>query len=513
MSRAKEVSDLLLDVKNLVDPFLDAADRDIVIDHVENVSEQDNHQTRTALLECLPREKLEQLLDLKLPEQGNGKDGLLMTIEKILKYSVNTWDQGFMDKLFSSTNAVGVASEYLLAILNTNVHVYQCSPVLTLVEKYTARALAELVGFENAPYMGGICQNGGSASNSLSILVARNTMFPQTKTDGYGEKKFVLFTSKHGHYSVEKAAQMFGFGSHAVRSVPVDIEGRMIPTELSKMIKKSRESGETPFYVNATAGTTVLGSFDPFDELAAICKSENLWLHVDGSYGGSILFSENLRKDRMRGLCKADTFAITPHKMLGVPITCSFLIGRDMRQFYAANTIDAEYLFHQSNHESATYDLGHFTPQCGRKGDALKMFLGWLFYGRQGYGQKLECAYEMANHLYRVLSTRENVVMVSKYPLPCMQVCFYWARDGRLSEKKEVNSRITERIANRLISMGFMIDYAPGEQGKFFRVVINREVRRETIEALVRAIEKAAQQVTADGSDKPYTETGEQLRV
>jgi glutamate decarboxylase len=189
--------------------------------------------------------------------------------------------------------------------------------------------------------MGGISQNGGSASNATSIIIARNTKYPETKTEGYGDKKFVLFTSAHGHYSLEKAAQMFGFGSNAVKSVDVDDEGRMKPSHLKALIKKTREAGQTPFYVNATAGTTVLGSFDPIDDIAEICKEENLWLHVDGSWGGPFIFSEELRKDRLKGLEKVDSFAITPHKMLGVPLTCSFLIGKDLRLFHQANTLPA----------------------------------------------------------------------------------------------------------------------------------------------------------------------------
>ena len=449
---------------------------------------------RTALVERHAPPKLESILagDLELPDQGKGKQGLLPLVKQILKYSVNTWDQGFMDKLYSTTNAVGVVSEYLLAILNTNVHVYQVSPVLTLIEKHTTRALAELVGFKDAPHMGGVSQPGGSASNSLSILVARNTKFPSTKTDGYGSHKFALFTSRHGHYSVEKAAQMFGFGSHAVTTVPVDAQGRMIPAELSRLVKESREKGQTPFYVNATAGTTVLGSFDPFDELADICKQEDLWLHVDGSWGGSMIFSEKLRKDRFRGIEKVDSFAITPHKMLGVPVTSSFLVGRDMRQFYAANVIQAEYLFHDNNVDTDLYDLGHFTPQCGRKGDALKLFLGWSYYGREGYAKKLEHASDMATYLHKLLSESKNFVTVSQLPLPCMQVCFYYAKDGKLDPDSAVNTRTTETIAQNLIPMGWMTDYAPGEKGKFFRVVVSREVRKETIEGLVLAIEKAA---------------------
>lgn len=403
-----------------MDPFIEAADRDALTKGSGHGIAIEGGGPRTALVEYHPPQKLQSLLDLDLPEQGKGKDGLLAIVEQVLKYSVNTWDQGFMDKLYSSTNAVGVVSEYLLAILNTNVHVYQVSPVITLIERYTTRALAELVGFEDAPHMGGIAQPGGSASNSLSILVARNTKFPSTKTDGYGGRKFALFTSQHGHYSVEKASQMFGFGSHAVVTVPVDKQGCMIPSELLRLVKESRGRGQTPFYVNATAGTTVLGSFDPFEELAQICKDEDLWLHVDGSWGGSLIFSETLRKDRLKGIGKVDSFAITPHKMLGVPVTCSFLVGRDMRQFYAANVIEAEYLFHGNNADSDIFDLGHFTPQCGRKGDALKLFLGWSYYGRSGYSQKLEHAHDMATYLHKLLSDSPNFVLVSQLPLPCV---------------------------------------------------------------------------------------------
>lgn len=154
--------------------------------------------------------------------------------------------------------------------------------MLTLIEKYTTRTLASLFGLTGSN-AGGVTLPGGSASNQTSVLIARNTLFPETKTDGYAGKRFVLFTSAHGHYSLEKAAQWMGFGSKNVISVPVDDSGRMVPVELSRLVQKARAEGGTPFYVNTTAGTTVLGSFDPFEAIADICKREGLWMHVDGS--------------------------------------------------------------------------------------------------------------------------------------------------------------------------------------------------------------------------------------
>ncbi len=107
------------------------------------------------------------------------------------------------------------------------------------------------------------------------------------------------------------------------------------------MVLESKERGETPFYVNATAGTTVLGSFDPLDEIADVCQRHGLWMHVDGSWGGSVVFNEEIAKERLRGVERADSVAVNPHKMLGVPLTCSFLLGKDMRQFWKAMTLPA----------------------------------------------------------------------------------------------------------------------------------------------------------------------------
>ena len=150
-----------------------------------------------------------------------------------------------------------------------------------------------------------------------------------------------MFTSEHGHYSLEKAAQMLGFGSDSIRSVSVDSGGRMDVDRLERMVLESKEKGETPFYVNATAGTTVLGSFDPLNRIAEVCEKYHLWFHVDGSWGGSVVFNQGIAESRLMGVGKADSVAINPHKMLGVPMTCSFLLGKDMRQFWKAMTLPA----------------------------------------------------------------------------------------------------------------------------------------------------------------------------
>lgn len=456
--------------------------------------------------DLLPPAKLQaHLRDILPSAEGTGKDGLLAAISQVLTYSVNTWDQGFLDKLYSSPTPVGVVAEMLLAVLNTNVHVYSVSPALTVLEKSVAQRFAGLFGFAG-PYAGGVTIAGGSASNLTSLVIARNTLFPETKTAGNGDRRFVVFTSEHGHYSVEKAAGIVGLGKDAVVLVPVDASGRMDAAKLAELIQKSRSEGKTPFYVNATAGTTVLGSYDPFEEISAVCKKENIWMHVDASWGGSVVFSAKQKAAKLQGAHLADSLTVNPHKMMNVPVTCSFLLGPDMRVFHAANRIDAPYLFHggdgdEDDDDEQVWDLADLTLQCGRRGDALKLALSWVYYGPAGFERQVDHAFEMAKLLATEIQKRELFTLVSENPPPCLQVCFYY----KYSDVEQENSKRTVEMVKRLKGRGFMVDYASFHdsrseeqdafKGSFFRVVVNIQTRKETVAGLVTALEEVGKEL------------------
>ncbi|KAJ4292950.1 Glutamate decarboxylase 2 [Collariella sp. IMI 366227] len=421
------------------------------------------------------------------------------TIQDVLKYSVNTWDQGFMDKLYASTNPVGVATELLLGVLNANVHVYHVSPALTVIEKHTATTFANLFGF-TGPRAGGVTCQGGSSSNLTSIVIARNALYPQCKTLGNAcvPGGFVLFTSEHGHYSVEKAAVTCGMGSSSVWTVPVDSTGRMNPSALRSLIQRAKSEGRTPLYVNATAGTTVYGSYDPFSAISAICTEFNLWMHIDASWGGPAIFSPTHRH-KLTGSHLANSLTVNPHKMLNCPVTCSFLLGPDMAVFHRANTLPAGYLFHAPAVEPLTngtipngcgrsedpnrdipevWDLADLTLQCGRRADSLKLALSWIYHGAAGFARQIDGAFATAAYLANIIAAHEDFVLVSENPPPCLQVCFYYAPGGKMAETKEENTGRTRRMVGELVKRGYMVDYAPGERGSFFRVVVNCQTVR-----------------------------------
>ncbi|KAI1126999.1 glutamate decarboxylase [Nemania abortiva] len=496
LNRADEVEDLVDAVKSLIVPYIRAADDAAPLRAQGHIGSSSN-----VLVESYRREDLVKRLQLSLPEgEGRGKDGLLDTIQDVLRYSVNTWDQGFLDKLYSSTNAVGVISDMLLAVLNTNVHIYQTSPSLTIVEKTTSRALASLFGL-TGPRAGGVTCQGGSGSNLTSVIIARNSLYPQTKVEGNAGIVFALFTSAHGHYSVEKAATTAGIGSRNVITVPVDSEGRMIPAALRDAVLAAKEKGMTPLYVNATAGTTVLGSFDPFNEIADVCAEFGLWMHVDASWGGPVAFSA-LQRHKIAGVERADSVTVNPHKMMNVPVTCSFLLTRDLAVFHRANTLPAGYLFHGDDDdgddseakEKEYWDLADLTLQCGRRGDSLKLALAWIYYGAAGFEAQVDHAFAMASHFTSLVEGAEDFALLSSNPPPCLQICFYHAPSGVLDSDAEANTRRTKTMVRNLVSRGFMVDYAPGENGSFFRVVVNCQTRKSTVDGLIKALEEVGKE-------------------
>lgn len=375
--------------------------------------------------------------------------------------------------------------------------------MLTLIEKATARELAGLFGFRG-PRAGGISCQGGSSSNLTSLVTARNALYPDSKLVGNGMKSFVIYTSIHAHYSVEKAATTIGLGSAAVVKIPVDSTGSMDPAALRNAVLGARRAGHTPLYVNATAGTTVLGAYDPFDGVAAVCQEFGMWLHIDASWGGPVVFSAKQRH-KLLGSNRADSITVNPHKMMNVPLTCSLLLTNDISVFHRANTLPADYLFHadgEDEHGSEgggikdeVWDLADLTLQCGRRGDALKLALAWTYYGAAGFERQVDHAFDMAAYLATLIQEHTDFELLSTSPPPCLQVCFYYAPGGRVAESKAENTRWTARMAKRLIDRGFMVDYASGDRGSFFRVVVNFQTLKNTVERLVKELESVGEEV------------------
>ncbi|KAF9580527.1 Glutamate decarboxylase 2 [Lunasporangiospora selenospora] len=392
--------DLCEDAQEL--DFLITRMKDLLVEHMDHSRQPDSQ-----LVDYKEPKELEQLMDFVLPDHGIGSEAIFSMIKQTLQYSVNTFSPRFMDKLYAGSNPVGVLTELLLAGLNGNSHVYHVSPVFTMMEIHVTRALARLFGF-TGELAGGLSCPGGSASNQLAMVTARNALYPEIKKRGYIPRlshqqlreynlpedfngsnssygKLIAFTSSAGHYSLEKSAVIMGLGTENIVGVPCDANGAMIPEELERLIVEHISMGHTPFFINVTAGTTVLGAFDPIRPCGEIAQKYNCWFHIDGSWGGCMVFVPELAKDLLDGSEMANSITINPHKMLQTSLQCSLLLVQDTSVFPQANALNANYLFH-----GQTHDLGDGTLGCGRRSDAVKLFIGWKYYGRLGYQTRIQ---------------------------------------------------------------------------------------------------------------------------
>lgn len=175
-----------------------------------------------------------------------------------------------------------MAGEWLTATANTNMFTYEIAPVFILMETVVLTKMREIIGWNCGD---SILAPGGSISNLYAFLAARHKMFPNYKERGAkclpGE--LVMFTSDQSHYSVKSCASVGGLGTENCIMIRSDEAGRMIASELEREIVARKNRGQIPFFVSATAGTTVLGAFDPLEEIADICQKYGLWMHVDVS--------------------------------------------------------------------------------------------------------------------------------------------------------------------------------------------------------------------------------------
>jgi glutamate/tyrosine decarboxylase-like PLP-dependent enzyme len=269
----------------------DFLDRIIALIKEENVL---NPQETDRVIEYEDPEDLKIKIDFSLTESCANLDELEAICRNVIKYSIKTNSGKFHNQLYGGTDLFGLGATWLSESLNTNQHTFEVAPVFTLIERSVIEEVKHVVGYEEGD---GLFSPGGSISNMYGMVLARYRLFPETKTKGLsGLPTLVAFTSEEGHYSIQKSAHWLGIGTDNVIKIKTDDLGRMIPEELERQIVLNKSKGCVPFFVNATAGTTVVGAIDPLDEIAEICNKHKLWLHIDACYGGTLLLSKNHRQ-------------------------------------------------------------------------------------------------------------------------------------------------------------------------------------------------------------------------
>jgi len=275
----------------------------------------------------------------------------------------------------------------------------------------------------------------------------------------------------------------------------------MIPEELDECIEKVKSEGRVPFFVNATSGSTVLGAYDELDKLSDVCRSHNIWLHVDACWGGSAILSSKL-KHLMKGCEKVDSLAWNPHKMVGAPLQSSAFIVRHKGLLHTTNSANATYLFQQDKFYDVSYDTGDKSIQCGRKVDAFKLWFMLKARGENYMEDMVDNTFNMAEYLVHLVTTKEGFRLVPGYEgRQCTNVGFWYIPPSMRGQEETAEwwsklETVAPAIKEKMIKEGtLMIGYQPlpyKNLKNFFRMVIHGVPRpnKENMEFVVNEIER-----------------------
>uniref|UniRef100_A0A672NPP4 Glutamate decarboxylase 2 n=1 Tax=Sinocyclocheilus grahami TaxID=75366 RepID=A0A672NPP4_SINGR len=436
----------------------------------------------------------------ELSDEPETLDDILISCRATLKYAIKTAHPRYFNQLSTGLDMVGLAADWLTSTANTNMFTYEVAPVFVLLEYVTLKKMREIIGWQDGRG-DGIFSPGGAISNMYAMLLARYKMFPEVKEKGMSSvPRLVAFTSEHSHFSIKKGAAALGIGTESVICIKADERGKMIPSDLERRIIEAKQKGYVPFFVSATAGTTVYGAFDPLMAIADICKKHDIWMHVDGAWGGSLLMSRKHRW-KLNGVERANSMTWNPHKMMAVPLQCSALLVREEGLMQSCNQMQACYLFQQDKQYDLSYDTGDKALQCGRHVDIFKLWLMWRAKGTIGFEAQIDKCLELSEYLYNKIKDREGYEMVFDGKPQHTNVCFWYLPPGvrYLEDKVEKMKRlhkVAPVIKARMMEYGTtMVSYQPqGDKVNFFRMVIsNPAATFEDIDFLIEEIERLGQ--------------------
>ncbi|XP_076684222.1 glutamate decarboxylase-like protein black [Andrena cerasifolii] len=430
---------------------------------------------KNRVVEWMEPVALHSAIDLSLSDQGASHEELYSLASNVIKYSVKTGHPRFINQLYSSVDPYGLLGQWLTDALNPSVYTYEVSPVFSLMEEELLKEMRKIVGWKDGRGEGIFCP-GGSIANGYAINLARHYRFPQLKELGLSNAgRLVVFTSQDAHYSVKKLSAFLGIGASNVYEVKTDARGKMCTVDLEAQIDRALSEGATPLMVSATAGTTVLGAYDPLRDIAAVCRKHELWFHVDAAWGGGALMSRK-RRHYLDGVELADSVTWNPHKLLAAPQQCSTLLLRHEGLLQAAHGSNASYLFQPDKFYDTAYDCGDKHIQCGRRADVLKFWFMWKAKGTGGLEKHIDRVFELANYFKDYIRRREGFELLLEPE--CTNVCFWYVppskRHLKGDERLKVLRKIGPVVKERMVKNGSMlITYQPlRELPNFFRFVL-----------------------------------------
>ncbi|CAM2859639.1 pyridoxal phosphate-dependent class III aminotransferase [Vibrio rarus] len=329
------------------------------------------------------------------------------TAELVAKNSIMVQHPNCIAHLHTPPMMPAIAAEAMIATLNQSMDSWDQASAATYVEQKVVDWLCEQ--YQMGEASDGVFTSGGTQSNQMGLLLARDWFADVTSqhsiqklgNPNYADK-LRIFCSDKSHFTVQKSAAWMGLGEKSVVCIQTFEDGSIDTQALADAVIKAKSEGLMPFAMVATAGTTDHGAIDDINAMVDIAKRENLWLHVDGAYGGALILSSH--KHRLQGIEKADSVSVDFHKLFYQTISCGSLLVKDKANF--------NYLLHHADYLNREHDelpnLVDKTMATTKRFDALKVYMTMQNVGPKTLGA-------MYDHLLE--QTQQVASMVKKHAM------------------------------------------------------------------------------------------------
>src|SRR5688572_29462198 len=326
---------------------------------------------------------------------------------------------------------------------------WRTSPAATELEEVALGWLRELMGLPSS--FEGVIYDTASISTLHALAAAREAAIPGVRNEGLSAfgRRVRVYCSEQAHSSVDKAVILLGLGHQALRKIPVDDQFRMKADPLRDAIAGDRAAGMEPLAVVATIGTTSTTSADPVADVAAICRAEQIWLHVDAAYAGVTAILPEYR-DHFLGWENADSVVVNPHKWLFTPFDLSAFYCRRMDVVRQAFSLVPEYLKTAESSRGAR-NLMDTGVQLGRRFRSLKLWMILRHFGAEGIRAALSEHIRLAQLFSQWVDADSDFERLA--PVPFSVVCFRARPGNRPMSEVELNA-LNDRLLSSVNGTG-----------------------------------------------------------
>ncbi len=395
--------------------------------------------TKLPVANTAKRKDMDTIFSEEAPENPMpANDVLKFVLDNVMPYSnIMTHPKTFAF-VPGPSNYISVMSDVLATGFNIFAGGWIGSSAAAAIEISTLNWLLKLFGFP-VKKGGGIFTSGGSMANLTALATARKVKC------GEDFSKAIIYLSDQAHSSNIKAINVLGFRKEQVRIIPTDMEFKLSINKLKNAIAKDKLEGLQPFCLIASSGTTNTGTVDPLEELAAICKKENIWLHVDGAFGAAVILSKRGKK-LLKGIEKADSITVDPHKWLFQPYEIGCLLVQNHKWLSGTFTEKPVYLRDIEGNESEInfYDHG---IELTRHFRALKFYMSVKTYGLQAFRKAIDYNLDLAEEVDAELRKSTKWEVISPATLSIINFR-YNPVDEKLTEKQldQINQKISAKM-------------------------------------------------------------------